>query len=261
MALGILIAQLRKTEIPAGYFEGLRSFGCVARAEEWGCDLFSHLDRWSPDVIVLQHNRADQDPRPYFDLLRQHPATTHATVGLAACTGSRILPGAVAPQLFLTQDEMNDYLRFFACIKRQLDLVRPILLTSPLVCGDLVFDPRERTVQTSTQTVRLSAREFSLLEYLARRPGRTFSRCQLVSALWADQHDPDQRTVDVLVMRVRKTLSRLGAQSMIRTVHTIGYQLIPRTPHSMQIETMGPIARAQSSAATSPWSSFAALSA
>lgn len=253
MALGILIAQTRGVKLPAGYFEGLGSFGCVVRAKKWGPDLYRTLNEWSPDVIMLQHEHTDDLPQPYLDALRQHPAAAYATTGLVVGDDATVSPDAEDPLFLVNGYEFADYLRFFAHIKQRLDRFNPLLLANPLACGDLILDPQERSVQVTAQSIQLSRKAFSVLDYLARRPGRTFNRHQLLSALWADVYDPDQRTVDVVVMRIRKMLARLGAEHMIRTVHNEGYRLSSTIRPRARISAPGPVANPHSFGASPSW--------
>jgi len=88
---------------------------------------------------------------------------------------------------------------------------------------------------------------------VVRRPGRTFSRHQLLSALWADVYDPDQRTVDGVVVRIRKMLARLGADHVIRTVHNEGYRLSSTIRPRARINAPGPVANPYSFGASPSW--------
>ena len=65
--------------------------------------------------------------------------------------------------------------------------------------------------------------EFRLLEYLLEKPGRVFSRAQLLDGVWGQAAEIDERTVDVHVGRLRKALSRGRERDPIRTVRGTGY--------------------------------------
>ena len=68
--------------------------------------------------------------------------------------------------------------------------------------------------------VALTATEFDLLAYLMRRPGRVFSREQLLSEVWGYSSSAGTRTVDVHIAQLR---AKLGAASPVRTVRGVGY--------------------------------------
>ena len=71
--------------------------------------------------------------------------------------------------------------------------------------------------------VHLGPTEFRLLEYLMEKPGRVFSRAQLLDSVWGLSAEIDERTVDVHVGRLRKALSRGRENDPIRTVRGAGY--------------------------------------
>ena len=92
--------------------------------------------------------------------------------------------------------------------------------STPLRAGSVVLDPLTRRVTVAGGEVGLTATEFDLLAFLLRRPGRVFSREQLISEVWGYATAGGGRTVDVHVAQVR---SKLGAASPIRTVRGVGY--------------------------------------
>ena len=65
--------------------------------------------------------------------------------------------------------------------------------------------------------------EFRLLEYLMEKPGRVFTRAQLLDSVWGMAAEIDERTVDVHVGRLRKALIRTREKDPIRTVRGAGY--------------------------------------
>jgi DNA-binding response OmpR family regulator len=86
--------------------------------------------------------------------------------------------------------------------------------------GDVRLEPAERRAFAADAEVILTATEFDLLAYLMRRPGRVFSREQLISEVWGYSSFAANRTVDVHIAQVR---AKLGAASPIRTVRGVGY--------------------------------------
>lgn len=96
------------------------------------------------------------------------------------------------------------------------------------ISADLVLDPNTRELRIRGQRVHLRPREFGLLEVLARHPGRTFSRQQLLEAVGAGSSVREMRTVDVHIRWLREKLRCGGslAQQLI-TVRGIGYRLEP----------------------------------
>jgi len=95
-----------------------------------------------------------------------------------------------------------------------------------LELGSVRLDPAERRVCVDGAQVALTATEFDLLATLMRRPGRVFSREQLLSEVWGYSAVAGTRTVDVHIAQVR---SKLGDASPVRTVRGVGYAADDRT--------------------------------
>ncbi len=94
-----------------------------------------------------------------------------------------------------------------------------------IVFEPLIIDPASHSVRLKGKEVGLTVTEFRLLQRLARRPGRAFSRDQLLSEVWGYGGDLETRTVDTHVKRLRAKLGEIG--SWIQTVRGIGYRFRP----------------------------------
>lgn len=90
---------------------------------------------------------------------------------------------------------------------------------------DILLDPDSHRVSRDNRDLKLGPIEFRLLARLMERPGRVFSREQLLDLVWGRDIYVDSRTVDVHVARLRKTLTRFGGTDPIRTVRGAGYSL------------------------------------
>ncbi|MEY4721555.1 MAG: hypothetical protein RIQ46_1280, partial [Pseudomonadota bacterium] len=75
------------------------------------------------------------------------------------------------------------------------------------------------------KVVPLMPNEFRLLRYLSEHPGRVFTRSQLIAALGKQEMPMDERTVDVWIGRLRRSLRAAGGGEMLRTVRSLGYVL------------------------------------
>jgi DNA-binding response OmpR family regulator len=95
----------------------------------------------------------------------------------------------------------------------------------PLTVGPLSVDSVDRRVTIDDNEIALTATEFDLLAFLMRRPGRVFSREQLLSEVWGYASIAGTRTVDVHIAQLR---GKLGAASPIRTVRGVGYSVDAR---------------------------------
>ena len=100
--------------------------------------------------------------------------------------------------------------------------------TPPLSFDGLTIDPAARTVQSDGRPVGLSQREFDLLLFLARHPGRAFSRSELMNHVWQYAFFTDASTVTVHVRRLRAKIERDPAKPrFIETVWGVGYRFAP----------------------------------
>jgi two-component system phosphate regulon response regulator PhoB len=100
---------------------------------------------------------------------------------------------------------------------------RPERVATRLVAGDIDLDRETRRVKRAGREIHLGPTEFRLLEYLMEKPGRVFSRAQLLDSVWGLSAEIDERTVDVHVGRLRKAIIRGREKDPIRTVRGTGY--------------------------------------
>lgn len=94
-----------------------------------------------------------------------------------------------------------------------------------MVSGDLRVDSARRTATLGGELLSLTAREFTILETLIRRPGGTFSREEILEQAWGEREEPMSNTIDVLIARLRKKIDVPGKPSRIETVRGMGYRL------------------------------------
>lgn len=94
---------------------------------------------------------------------------------------------------------------------------------SHLQAGDLTLDLLTRVVRRGDREIELTAREFSLLEYLLRSPGRVLTRTQILEHVWSYDFDPRTNLVDVYVRRLRSKIQDEG--NLIQTVRGVGYRI------------------------------------
>jgi DNA-binding response OmpR family regulator len=93
-----------------------------------------------------------------------------------------------------------------------------------LQAGDLVVNLVTREVKVGATAVELTAREFNLLTYLMRSPGRVFPRTQIIEHVWGFDFDPGTNLVDVYIQRLRKKIDPEGGRGLLETVRGVGYR-------------------------------------
>src|SRR5256885_3513716 len=94
--------------------------------------------------------------------------------------------------------------------------------------GDIAIDREKKRVLRNGRDIDLGPTEYRLLEFLMERPGRVFTREQLLDGVWGSDVYIDERTVDVHVGRLRKALNRGNDDDPIRTVRGSGYSIDDR---------------------------------
>jgi two-component system, OmpR family, response regulator len=135
--------------------------------------------------------------------------------------------GAVDDRIRGLDAGADDYLAKPFDFGELLARVRALIRRGPserppvLKVGDLVVDPARHAVTCAGVPVDLTAREFSVLEYLARHPGEVVTRARLLDHVWDANYDGSTNIVDVYVGYVRRKLGR----PLIRTVRGAGFVL------------------------------------
>ena len=112
-----------------------------------------------------------------------------------------------------------------ARVRTQLRRVRPASVGQVLVYDDIVLDTETHRASRSEAPLTLGPTEFRLLATFMEKPGRVWSRDQLLDRVWGRDVYVDTRTVDVHVGRLRKVLTRDGGSDPLRTVRGAGYAL------------------------------------
>ncbi|RLA52413.1 MAG: DNA-binding response regulator [Gammaproteobacteria bacterium] len=126
----------------------------------------------------------------------------------------------------------DDYLVKPFAFAELLARVRTLLrrgISSPLMerleVGDLVLDLPRRRATRGGNRIKLTNREFSLLELLVRRRGEVLPRSLIASQVWDMNFDSDTNVIDVAIRRLRAKIDDPYAEKLIHTVRGMGYQL------------------------------------
>ncbi len=104
----------------------------------------------------------------------------------------------------------------------------PSTLSVRLQVGDLEVNTASREARRGERVIKLTAREYALLEYLMRNPDRVVSRAQILEHVWDDNFDPVGNVVDVLIGRLRRKVDTPGLPPLIHTARGAGYLLSAR---------------------------------
>jgi DNA-binding response OmpR family regulator len=98
---------------------------------------------------------------------------------------------------------------------------------APVTAGDLRIDPAQQRVWRGDEEVRLTTRQFQVLEFLMRRSGQVLAKREILDGVWEYDFDGDPNIVEVYVRRLRRALDEPYRRHAIETVRGSGYRLDP----------------------------------
>jgi two-component system copper resistance phosphate regulon response regulator CusR len=117
--------------------------------------------------------------------------------------------------------EFEELLARLRALHRRL----PALAPQQFAVGDLSVDTRSQTATRGGRVLRLTSKEYAMLEYLVRHAGSVVSRADISAHVWDDNHDPFSNTLEVYVGRLRRKVDDGSAPPLIHTRRGAGYML------------------------------------
>jgi len=187
--------------------------GALRKALEGGYDA-AVMDVMLPELdglSVIEQLRAKKQQMPVLILSARHTVDDRVKGLQAGGDDYLTKPFAFAELLARLQ----------ALLRRSGGAAEPTRLTA----GDLTLDLLSRRVEREGRPLDLRPREFALLEYLMRHPGRVLSKTMILSHVWGYSFDPGTNVVDVLVSRLRDKVDESFDTKVIQTVRGAGYVL------------------------------------
>ena len=178
-----------------------------------------------PDLILLDWMLPGTSGIEYARQLRRDELTREIPIIMLTARGEE------DDRIQGLESGADDYLvkpfstrELIARIHAVLRRATPYIETQVLSFGPLTIDRAGHRVLVDDQQLKLGPTEFRLLCFLATHPDRVYSRGQLLDRVWGGDVYVDERTVDVHVRRVRKTLEPFQLETLIQTVRGSGYR-------------------------------------
>lgn len=195
----------------------------VARDGEGGMEA---IDADDPDLVVLDWMLPNMSGIEICRQMRQRTATRSTPVIMLTAKGEE------SDRVRGLETGADDYIvkpfspaELTARIKAVLRRAHPEQTGERLDYEDISMDLETHRVTRGDRSVKLGPTEFRLLRTLLEKPGRVFSREQLLDRVWGRDIYVELRTVDVHIRRLRKALNGPDETDLIRTVRSAGYSL------------------------------------
>ncbi|MEM9971596.1 MAG: phosphate regulon transcriptional regulator PhoB [Pseudomonadota bacterium] len=201
--------------------EGFR----VSKAEN-GEEALLLVDEDAPDVIVLDWMLPSVSGIEICRRLKSRPDTRSVPIIMLSARSEEV------DRVRGLETGADDYVvkpysvvELMARVRAQLRRTRPASVGQRLEFQDIVLDAETHKVLRGDVPVKLGPTEFRLLATFMEKPGRVWSREQLLDRVWGRDIYVDTRTVDVHIGRLRKALCQHGGDDPVRTVRGAGYAL------------------------------------
>jgi DNA-binding response OmpR family regulator len=196
---------------------------------EWVADGHLAVDRtraFAPDLVLLDVMLPGRDGFELCSMLRQGGRTPIIMLTARSQKADKLRGWQLGADDYVTKP--FDLEELLARVHAVLRRARPAL--DRIILGLVEIDFRARSARRGDEPIHLTAREFTLLEYLAERQDRVVFRTELLREVWGYPDAPTTRSVDHAVARLRKKIEQDPHEPrFIHTVHGDGYCLTPLT--------------------------------
>jgi two-component system copper resistance phosphate regulon response regulator CusR len=209
------------TQLRASLARGLREVRYVVDVAVDGDEALSSAMMNEYDVIVLDVLMPKRDGIEVCKQMRRRGNNTPVLL----LTARAQVPDRIAGLDAGADDYLAKPFDFGELQARLRALVRrrDEIVPEEFVIDNLVIDFRDHHARRGTREVRLTAREFTFLAFLARNAGRIVTRAQISAHVWDDNHDPASNVLEVYVNRLRRKLELPGERPLIHTRRGAGY--------------------------------------
>ena len=204
----------------------LESEGFRVVAAETGDEAMLLVAEEAPDLVVLDWMLPNVSGIEVCRRVKADPGTRHIPIIMLSARsdeGDRVRGLETGADDYVVKP--YSVVELMARVRTQLRRTRPATMGERLSFQDILLDAGEHRVFRAGQPLHLGPTEFRLLSTLMERPGRVWTREQLLDRVWGRDIYVDSRTIDVHVGRLRKALMANGGTNPVRTVRGTGYAL------------------------------------
>ena len=204
----------------------LEAEGFRVVAAETGDEAMLLVAEESPDLMVLDWMLPNLSGIEVCRRVKADPETRHIPIIMLSARseeGDRVRGLETGADDYVGKP--YSVVELMARVRTQLRRTRPATMGERLSFQDILLDAAEHRVFRAGQPLHLGPTEFRLLSTLMERPGRVWTREQLLDRVWGRDIYVDSRTIDVHVGRLRKALMANGGTNPVRTVRGTGYAL------------------------------------
>lgn len=204
----------------------LESEGFRVVSAETGDEAMLLLPEEAPDLIVLDWMLPNVSGIEICRRVKADPGTRHIPIIMLSARsdeGDRVRGLETGADDYVVKP--YSVVELMARVRTQLRRTRPATMGERVSFEDIILDAGEHRVFRDGHPLHLGPTEFRLLSTLMERPGRVWTREQLLDRVWGRDIYVDSRTIDVHVGRLRKALMAHGGTNPVRTVRGTGYAL------------------------------------
>lgn len=198
--------------------------GFEAEGIDCGATLWGKIKQRKPKLIILDLNLPQEDGISILKKLKTSPETDNIPVIIATARGTEY------DKVLGLDTGADDYLakpfgmmEMISRVKAVLRRCEPKPQKRIYPMGALTLDTSNHSVVVNNEPIRLTLKEYEVLQLLIQEPGKVFSREELMKAIWGISNIGETRTVDVHIATLR---TKIGpASSYIETVRGVGYKV------------------------------------
>ena len=221
----VLIVEDEPAQVE-GLAYNLKAEGFHVITADNGEDALILVDEYMPDLIVLDWMIPHISGIEVCRRLKTRPETRSIPIIMLSARSEeidRVRGLEIGADDYVTKP--YSIVELLARVRSQLRRMRAAAVGQILNYEDIILNAETHKVSRGEKTIRLGPTEFRLLSTFMEKPGRVWSRDQLLDRVWGRDIYVDTRTVDVHIGRLRKALCQYGGKDPVRTVRGVGYAL------------------------------------